>query len=58
MTFIIFTTPVTATKAQLADQGLANARALQACNRRYCILGKVHAKKAAKKKRAKKKAKS
>lgn len=41
VTFILFDTPMTATKDQLADDGLPNARALQACNRRFCMHGSV-----------------
>lgn len=41
VTFVIFEEPMSATKAQLDDGGLPNARALQACNRRYCLRGHV-----------------
>ncbi len=45
VTFIVFENTVTATKAQLKDQKLPNARETQALNRRYCIQGKVTYKK-------------
>ncbi len=41
VTFVVFETAMTATKAQLADDGLPNARALQGCNRRFCLSGHV-----------------
>lgn len=44
VTFILLDTPMTATKVQLADDGLPNARALQPCNRRFCMHGTVDVK--------------
>ncbi|MGH1348893.1 MAG: carbonic anhydrase family protein [Nannocystales bacterium] len=44
VTFILLDSPMTATKAQLADQDLPNARPLQACNRRFCMHGSVNVK--------------
>ena len=41
VTFIVFETPMAATRAQLADGGLANARSLQDTNRRCCLRGDV-----------------
>ncbi len=42
VTFVILEEPMTATKAQLDPDGLPNARALQACNRRFCLRGEAH----------------
>ena len=41
VTFVVFTNPRVATRAQLKDAGLPNARALQDRNRRCCLVGKV-----------------
>ncbi len=41
VTFLIFDEPMTATKRQLDDDGLRNARCLQACNRRFCLHGDI-----------------
>lgn len=41
VTFIVFDNPMSATKAQLDDDGLPNARACQATNRRFCLHGTV-----------------
>ncbi|MEM7154996.1 MAG: carbonic anhydrase family protein [Myxococcota bacterium] len=41
VTFIIFNNPRTATRKQLADDDLPNARPIQGRNRRYCLLGDV-----------------